>query len=126
MNTVKEGVVVYAQSWTDLLAQIRQRPAMYLGSANLKALDMFIGGFTMAEVVYAVSEQRRKEFNDFPWDAFETYVSDLYNKSRLSLRSFGLAQYEAQGETIETFDASKEYPDAWEIWWQWHDKFWKK
>lgn len=119
----EEKITVYQPSWTGLLAQIRKRPGMYLGSANLQALNMLLGGFHMAEVIYAVPEQRRQEVNDFPWDAFENYVSDLYNKSRLSLRSFGLAQYEAQGKSINTFDASKEYPGAWEIWWQWHDEF---
>ena len=122
-NNYDEKITVYKPSWSGLLAQIRKRPGMYLGSANLQALHLFRAGFNMAEVIYAVPELRRQEVNDFPWNDFESYVSDLRNKDRLSLNSFGLAQYEAQGKDINTFDASKEHPGAWEIWWQWHNDF---
>jgi hypothetical protein len=111
------------QSWTGLLAQIRKRPGMYLGSANLQALHMFLQGFKMAEDIYAVPELQRQEVNDFSWHDFETYVADLHNTGRLSLSSFGLAQYEAQGKSINTFDTFMEHPGAWDIWWQWYDEF---
>jgi hypothetical protein len=125
-DNYEQKITVYERSWTGLLTQIRKRPSMYLGSVSLQSLHVFLAGFKMAEDMYAVPKQRRQEVDDFQWDAFETYVSDLYNKPRLSLNSFGLAQYEAQGKTIKTFDAFREYPGAWEIWWKWHDEFMKE
>ena len=77
----------------------------------------------MAEDVYAVPEQRRQAVNDFPWSDFENCVAERYNPGSLSVRSFGLAQYFAQGKDVFTFDANEEYPGAWEIWWTWYDEF---
>jgi hypothetical protein len=111
------------RSWNALLAQIRKRPAMYFGSLSLQGFHQFLGGFSLAELVYGISEERRMEVEDFAWEAFETYVATLHNELRLSLNSFGLAQFEAQGKDIKTFDAWKEHPGAWKIWWRWHDDF---
>lgn len=77
----------------------------------------------MAEFVYDISEERRREVEDFAWEAFEAYVARFHNERRLSLGSWGLAQFEAQGKDLKTFDSSNEYPGAWDIWWRWHDEF---
>lgn len=118
-----DKIVVHQQTWSGLLERIRQRPGMYLGSASLEALHLFVQGFSAAEVVYSVPELRRREVNDFPWAEFESYVAGRYNEHRLSLNSFGLAQYDAQGREIGTFKPFHEYEGAWEIWWRWHDEF---
>ncbi len=119
----QDNSVMHPKSWAELLDRIRARPGMYLGSANLQALRNFMGGFNVAEEIHAVPELRRQGFNNFPWGKFESYADQYHNENRLSLRSFGLAQYEAQGKNIDTFDASAEYPGAWEIWWRWIDDF---
>jgi hypothetical protein len=110
-------------SWNCLLSEIRKRPAMFLGSISLQALQHFVGGFTMAEWMYTIPEQRRREVEDFPWNDFESYVAEFHNERRLTLNSFGLAQYEAQGKDLKAFDCSIEYAGAWEIWWRWHDEY---
>jgi hypothetical protein len=118
-----EEATGYKSTWSGLLGQFRQKPGMYLGSANLQALRMVLSGFEIAEMIYAVPESRRQEVNDFPWSDFESYVTERQNERRLTLRSFSLAQYEAQGKDLHSFDSSKEYPGAWEIWWKWYDDF---
>lgn len=111
------------QSWRGILAAIRKRPGMYLGSANLHALHMLKVGVSLAECIYDISLPRRQEADDIPWQDFESYVEDLHNRRRLSLNSFCLAQYKAQGENLSTYESFTEYPGAWDIWWRWYDDF---
>jgi hypothetical protein len=111
------------QSWRSILADIRKRPVVYLGSPNLHALHMLKVGVSLAELLYDISRPRRQEADDVPWQDFESYVEDLHNKRRLSLNSFGLAQYKAQGENLSIFDTCVEYSGAWDIWWRWYDDF---
>ena len=110
-------------SWKELFSQIRKRPGLYLGSINLQALQHFVHGFQMAEFVYGVVKNPRIEFEDFGWEDFESSISKFHNERRLSLNSFGLAQFEAQGKDIKTFDLWKEYAGAWETWFRWYDDF---
>src|SRR5262245_18401775 len=111
-----------ARTWTDLVARIRECPAMYLGSRSLQAFEMYVHGFRMAEGIYGNREQR-DHFNDFRWYRFAAHVAALHNKRAASLASFGLAQYEAQGQNMKTFDARQEYPGSWEISWQWYAEY---
>jgi hypothetical protein len=119
-DTEKEA---YRKSWRGLLAAIRKRPAMFLGCKSLQRFDLFKQGFTFAESIHEIPNPRRHKFNDFPWQEFEDYVLSHHNERRLSLRSFSLAQYVANGKNLDTFKFGNEYPGAWEIWWNWFDEF---
>jgi hypothetical protein len=111
------------KTWNSLLAELRKRPAMFLGTRSLLAFQQFVWGFAAAELIYAIPDSRRNEVEDFDWKAFESYIAARYNRAQLSLNSFSLAQFEAQQGRREVAERFREYPGAWEIWWRWHDEF---
>ena len=111
------------RTWSGLLTRLRERPALYLGSGSLHAPHMLKTGVHLAEFFYGVPKSRCQEGDDIPWQYFESYVSERHNKQRLSLNSFSLAQYVAQGENLSTYESFTEYPGAWDIWWRWYDDF---
>lgn len=110
-------------TWSELLKDIRQRPAMFFGTANLQAFHHFFHGFQIAEMVYEITAPQKERVDDFPWQRFEVFVDKRFNLERLSLNSYGLAQYYAHGRGLSHFDIAEEYAGAWEIWWQWFDQF---
>jgi hypothetical protein len=111
------------KSWLDLLASIRERPGMWLGHASLQGLQQFINGASLAERIYPeLTPERIQQVNDFPWQAFEAYIARRYNPLQLSLNSFSLAQFYAEGQTLTDFPR-QDYAGAWELWWRWFDEF---
>jgi hypothetical protein len=97
-------------NWPSFFDQIRRRPAMWLGSTSLTALQSLISGISLAEYLYDVPAE--KQLAGFPFDEFERWVEERFNPERLSLNSFSLA--------IRTSDSEE---TAFATWLGWYDRF---
>jgi hypothetical protein len=96
--------------WPSFFDQIRRRPAMWLGSPSLSALENFIRGIGLAEYLYDVPEDRR--LGGFPFDEFERWAEARFNPGRLTLNSFSLARRASDSEGA-----------AFVTWLGWYDQF---
>lgn len=96
--------------WPTFFEQIRQRPAMWLGSPSLSAMENLIRGIEMAEYLYDVPGE--KCLAGFPFDEFERWIAEFFNAERLSLNSFSLARRETNSEEA-----------AFIKWLAWYDRF---
>lgn len=93
-----------------LLAELRRRPGMWIGTKSIERLDQMLGGIDFAEDWHRIPAKAR--FGGFDFTAFEVWVEHTYNPKRLSVRSFGLAATLAGSDT-EGFD----------LWFRWYDEF---
>lgn len=96
-----------------LLAEIRRRPGLYLGTRSIFALDQQLMGIRFAEDFHDIPEEKR--FGGFDLDSFEKWVDETLNTERLSVRSMHLARHIA-GSDAAGFD----------LWFEWYDRFCRK
>lgn len=94
----------------DLLADIRQRPGIFLGCKSIEGMQHLLGGIQLAEDLHDIPLDSR--FSGFDFTAFEEWVDRTFNTERLSVRSFYLSQHLA-GSDSAGFD----------LWFEWYDHF---
>ena len=85
---------------------------MYLGGEerSLRSLAIYLSGFEMAEWFHELPKEKR--LGNFEWELYEKWIRQEYNKERLNLRSFTLAE--------SLTDSQKE---AFDLWFSWYDKY---
>ena len=98
------------RDWPTFFEQVRLRPAMWLGSASLTALEGLLSGIGLAEFLYDVPE--KDCLGGFSFQEFEEWVAHRFNPRRLSFKSFGMAREIAGSDK-----------DALELWFSWYDEF---
>jgi len=96
--------------WPSFFAEVRQRPAMWLGAKSALALECVVQGIGLAEYFYHVSSD--DALGGFDWNAFEKWVDAHQNPRRLSCRSFSLARM-----------ASTSPEEAFNLWMTWYDDY---
>jgi hypothetical protein len=98
------------RDWPTFFEQVRRRPALWLGSASLTALQSLMAGIGLAELLYDIPE--RDHLKGFPFSEFEEWADKRFNPDRLSINSFGMAK-QIGGSENEAFD----------LWFSWYDEF---
>lgn len=93
-----------------MLAEIRLRPGMYLGTKSILAIDHQLMGIYFAEDFHKIPKNQR--FGGFDIEAFEKWVDETLNTERLSVRSMYLA-YHVAGSDSAGFD----------LWFEWYDRY---
>ena len=94
--------------WPEFLEVLRTRPGMYTGARSVRSLGAFMGGFTVAEHVHGLPEE--KHLGGFDFQAFERWVEKAIDDRCWS--SFRKAE-ERAGSDEAGFD----------LWYQWYDEF---
>jgi len=93
-----------------LLADLRERPGMWLGKKTAYGLEMLVRGIEFAEEFHNVPAEAR--VGGFDFAEFEAWVERAYNPDRLTLRSFGMAVHAAGSEA-----------DGFDLWFRWYDEY---
>ena len=109
-NLSEDAPIRRVLDYPTLLAEIRGRPALWLGSKSITALEHQLTGFELAEQVHRIEPQNR--FSGFGFSGFEEWVEVQFNPRKLAIKSFHLARNAKQSEA-----------EAFDLWFEWHDRF---
>lgn len=63
--STKKKAKISPMKFYDLLEAIRQKPAMYLGQASFRRLEMWLHGYRDARLELGLQTKQEKEFRDF-------------------------------------------------------------
>lgn len=81
---VKPGRMDSVHSIRDLLEEIRQRPALWLGTKSLTGLKCLLNGYEMACYKHAIRKTAQLP-DDVPWQGFNEWLKLRYGKVNWSV-----------------------------------------
>src|SRR6516164_6920781 len=78
-EVIQPGRLAFVHSVRDLLREIHERPAVWLGKKTLTGLECLLLGYEMACIKHGIAETERLP-DDVPWRGFSDWVAKRYDK----------------------------------------------
>lgn len=99
---IKPGRITFVHSIRDLLREIHDRPALWLGARTLTGLKCLLMGYEIACALHDIPETESLP-DDVPWQGFSEWLAKRYDRVGWSVSWYSLLVEHSQSQE-EAFD----------------------